>query len=338
MARPVLTIAIFNEASGWSLPGALVDVIERAAGDDAQVRSVGTRAALIDALPETDLLAGLPLAEEVLAQHAPRLRWLQLTSSLGDEDPPLIAALRSGVRVISAAAMRAPQTAEHAIALLLGLARRLDIAVGAEGDQVWSTTEIARSVRTLRGGVIGVIGGGSIVREIVVRASAFGMKSLSCDPHGGSDDAADERFDPGDLSDMLERCDALVVACPRTPATRGLIGKDELSRLKTGALFVDVSRGGIVLGNAVIEAMRRGKLGGAGLDVFEKEPLPPNSVLWSMSGVIVTPHVASATPAYWEHAAEVIGANLRAILEDRDPPDEVRLEWFKSLAEARGRR
>lgn len=336
--RPRLTLAIFNEATGWRLPESLVEAVSRAAGNEAEVHSVGSRAELHEALPESDFLAGPALSEDQLARAGGRLRWLQLTSSLGDEGAMLPPLFSAGVRVSGAAGIRAPFLADHAMALLLALVRRLDTAVAAQTDQRWSTGEIVRSLGTLDGRMMGVISVGPVAEEISRRGRAFGLRIASVLPHDeGADGGADEVIPFARWRDLLARCDVLVVASPRTPRTAGLIGRDEFAAMKAGMMLIDVSRGGIVRESALVEALRRGVIGGAGLDAFETEPLPPNSPLWTLPGVIVTPHVASAGPVYWERAAEVIGDNLRRILAREPLIGEVDVSWFEARVEGVGR-
>lgn len=329
VSPPLAIIAVFNESTRWRLPGDLVDVIARAAGDEVEVRAVASRAELTELLPDAAYLIGQPLFEDHGAIHSGRLQWLQLTSSLGDEDPLVAAALRSGTRVCTASAIRGPSVAEHAMSLLLAITRRLDLAIIAQTDQKWSPSEITPALRRLEGATLGVIATGSVGAEIIRRARPFGMRVLITRPHGPKeDDEADEHIPFPRCRSMMESCDALIVACARTPATIGLIGKSEIASMKQGAVIIDVARGGILQTGAAADAIRRGRLGGAGLDAFETEPLAPNSPLWSMPGVIITPHVASAGPGYWRTAAEVISDNLARLLGQRPLRDEMTIDWF----------
>lgn len=320
---------MFNESTRWRLPDALADVIAKAAGDDADVRVVSSRLELTAALPETDFLVGLPLPDDQLSLVQGRLRWLQLTSSLGDEEPFLIATLNAGVRVSTAASIRGPSIAEHALALTLALVRRLDLAIAAQSDQKWTPGEIAKDLRVFAGSTMGIIADASLATEIVRRAAAFDVTTLVCHPHDPPEGHGADRVYPfARLRDLIEASDTLIVASARSRATHGLLGRAEFAFMKPGAILVDVGRGGIVSTTALVEALRKGRLAGAALDAFEAEPLPPNSPLWSMPGVIVTPHVSSAGPRYWQAAAEFIADNLRRILDDRPLRDELTLAWY----------
>ena len=124
---------------------------------------------------------------------------------------------------------------------------------------------------------------------------------------------------------------AIIVATPRIPATDDLIGARQFKVMRPGMVLIDVGRGGVVNQNAMLDALRRGRLAAAGLDVFATEPLPPASPLWTMPNVIVTPHISAASPHYWEHAVEVIATNLNRMLSGEPMIDEITHEWLDQL-------
>lgn len=329
-----LTIAVFNESSKWVLPETYADQISEAAGDSVSVVRVTSRAELSKALPETDYLIGLPPIEDLSVLRQGRIKWIQLTSSIGDFDAIIAPAIDSGIRVSTAASIRAPQVAEHAMALLLALTRRLHAAWNAQEHQRWDPDQIAQTVRDLSGATAGVVAMGTIGQEIAQRLKAFGMHVIATrkDP-ANPYMFVDEILSPDHLSELMARSDAVVVAAPRTPVTEGLIGKSMLGHMKPSALLIDVSRGGVVTQSALINALRKQKIAGAALDAFEVEPLPPNSALWGIPNVIITPHVASASPRYWQNATEVVCRNLTRLRENRPLIDEVTPEWYRTPAQ-----
>lgn len=331
MADGTLTIAVFNETASWVLPDEHVSRIEREAPDGIVVRQVMNRTDLVRVLPETDYLFGFPLTEELVMHQAPRLKWAQMTNSPGDALAPVLAALRRGVRISSAASIRAPQVAEHAAALVLALMRRLDVAIRTQDEHRWATFEIAADIRTLMGSTAGIIAVGAVGQEIAQRLKAFGVRVLATRRNPGNPYLhVDEMLGADELPDLMRRSDIVIVATPKLPTTMGLIGKKELALMKPTAVLVDVSRGGVVNDAALLEALRRRKIGGAGLDVFDSGPLPTDSQWWTMPNVIVTPHVASASPGYWSHATEVLMHNMRRLVEQRPLVDEVTLEWLEN--------
>ena len=330
MAARTLTVAVFNEKSGWTLPDAHVARIQDAAGPDTEVISVASRAELVAALPHTHELIGFPIGESELAEHARNLRWIQLTGSVGDALSALQYALSRGVRVTSAAGIRAPQCAEHVVMLLLALMRRLDIATHAQQQRRWATAEIAPRVRDLEGSVVGLVAISVIGRAIAQRLKSFGVEIIATQPPGAdpADDlvCVDKLLPVTNLRELIERSDAVIFATPFLPGGIESIGRRELERLQPGSLLVDVSRGGIVQQSAILDALRSGRLAGAALDVFEHEPLPPDSPLWSMPNVIITPHVSSSSPRYWDRAIDVITHNIQRLRADRPLLHELTLE------------
>lgn len=133
------------------------------------------------------------------------------------------------------------------------------------------------------------------------------------------------------LDELTVRADVLIVAAPRHPGSKPLIGKRELARMGEQTILIDVSRGGVVDQRALLEALRRRRIAGAGIDAFETQPLPSASPLWTMPNVIITPSVAAASSHYWEHATEVICRNIRRFAEGRPLLDELTPEWFDAV-------
>ncbi|MCP4514378.1 MAG: D-2-hydroxyacid dehydrogenase, partial [Delftia sp.] len=186
---------------------------------------------------------------------------------------------------------------------------------------------------------IGIVGSGSIGRQVGRLARAFGMRVLALQR---GDDPADhghvipgvgdpqgsipERFyRPHELREMLAQCDYVLLAVPLTDATRRLIGPDELRAMRSTAFLINIARGGVVDEPALIQALAEGWIGGAGLDVFAQEPLPPDSPLWGMENVILSPHIAGSTPHYHARAADVFAENLRRYLAGE--PLLNRVDW-----------
>ncbi len=329
MADKRLTLAVFNESGGWRLPDSLVTRIVDAAGPSVEVVCAESRADVDGVIAETNYLVGMPPADEETLMAAGQLEWIQLTNAVGDFELSLLPALRSGVRVCSAASIRAPQVAEHALALTLALSRRLHDALEAQHEQRWAPDEIASKLVTLHGATAGIVSMGPIGREIATRLQALGMHVIATEREGVSAaDVAEEVLGAHQTGELLARSDVVVVSAVRTPATEKLIGRDQFGQMKKTALLIDVSRGGVVQQSALIEALHKGKIAGAGIDVFETEPLPPNSALWTLDNVIITPHISSASPAYWSRASEVVCENLQRLRDGQPLIDEVAQEWY----------
>lgn len=327
MAERTLTIAVFNEVSGWSLPEELVERISQAAPAGVSVRAVQSRAELLETLLETTYLAGFPLTESQFEAVAGAVRWIQLTGSAGETLAPLSGAMAAGIRVTSASPIRAPQCAEHAIALTLALLRRVNSSLRAQEEHRWATESLAPLVKDLDGATVGLISMGVIGEAIARRLRPFGCEILATG--AGAERAfihVDQMFAHERIGEVLHRADVVIMATPFAPRGAPLLGRREFDQMKDGAILVDVSRGGVVRHDDLIDALRTGKLGGAALDVFSIEPLPGESALWTMPGVILTPHLSTASPRYWDRAADVIVRNLRRIEAGRPLIDELAID------------
>ncbi|HEV2130361.1 MAG TPA: NAD(P)-dependent oxidoreductase, partial [Longimicrobiaceae bacterium] len=162
---------------------------------------------------------------------------------------------------------------------------------------------------------LGILGLGGIGREVASRAPAMGMRVLASKRRPAPAPPGVELLTGGDaLPRLLTASDFLVITVPETSETRGLIGAEELACLPRGATLINVARGGIVDEEALIEALRGGHLRGAALDVAVREPLPPDSPLWGLSNVLITPHVSGTTHRFWERETELIVENIRRYL------------------------
>jgi phosphoglycerate dehydrogenase-like enzyme len=257
--------------------------------------------------------------------HAPRLRWAQFTSAgIGSLTGTPLA--RSGLPVACASGAYSTTVAEMALALLLSLQRRLPRCGELQRARVWRG-DMARIVGdSSRGRTVGIVGYGSIGREVARLTQALGMTVLACkrqpqvraeshfrlegtgDPEGRIPAAW---YGLDRLADMLARCDAVVVTLPGSPLTAKRIGRAELAALPAHAFLINVGRGSVIDEPALLDALRSGRLAGAGLDVFAEEPLPPESPFWTEPGVILTPHIGSDTLSMAELAAEVLIENVR---------------------------
>ena len=200
--------------------------------------------------------------------------------------------------VTNAAGVAAGMMAEYILGGFLHFT--LDVP-GMQKDKaarIWG----ARTVRPLAGKTLLIIGLGHTGQAVAARARAFGMKVLGTRARPGPMELVDEVHAADDLPDLLHRADFIAVSTPLIPATRGLIGKDEIAAMKPGVIFADVSRGGVVDQCALYDALKTRHVAAAALDVFETEPLPETSPLWALENVIISPHCSSVY-AEWEQAS-----------------------------------
>ncbi len=214
--------------------------------------------------------------------------------------------------------------------MLLALGHRLPALVENQRQKGWPKDRWHRFLPVeLNASTVGIVGYGSLGRETARLLHAFGAQVLATKRdarhpeddgyappgHGDPEGRCVRRLYPAEaLLHMLPECDFVVVTVPLTPATRGLIGREAFAAMKPGAYLVDVSRGGVVDHDALVEALRSGHLAGAALDVFPTEPLPPDSPLWEMPNVLLTPHIAGATAFYDQRAVALFAENLRRYL------------------------
>jgi phosphoglycerate dehydrogenase-like enzyme len=263
-------------------------------------------------------------------EQAPNLRWIQFSyagidSMLGS---PILA--KDGLAVTTLSGAAAAQVAEYAVSMLLALGHRLPAAFLLQTKAEWPKDAWDRlSPVELRGSTVGLVGYGSIGREVARLLQPFQVAILAAkrDVMHPQDSGytADGLGDPnGDLfarlypiaavRSMLKECDFVVVSLPLTPETRNLIGPAEFAAMKPTAFLVDVGRGGIINHPALVAALQDRKIGGAALDVFHQEPLPREDPLWRQSNLIITPHIAGISPHYQERAAALFAENLRRYL------------------------
>ncbi len=262
----------------------------------------------LDAVPAA--LVGAPILVTFRWSDAwvvPGLRWIQSVSA-GTEQFPLAALAANGTALTSARGIHEVQVSEHAIGLLLAMTRGIDVAARQQQTHTWKWS---RSVE-LHGMTLGVLGLGTIGEGVARRGAAFGMRVIGTKAHpDGYTGIADEVFGPGDTIEVFRRADAVVITLPGGASTHKLVGRAELEALRGGYL-VNVGRGGVIDEAAFIAAMGDGVLAGAALDVFSTEPLPADSPLWDLPGVLITPHMAGSSPRYGERLAALFARNLAA--------------------------
>jgi phosphoglycerate dehydrogenase-like enzyme len=306
-------VAVISAAPAWIIPERFVDQLRR---DFPQHTFLDAwdRETLRRLLPEADV-AFTPLVDRDIFPSATRLRWVQ-SPAAGVGSLMFPALLASGVVITSARGIRARAIAEHVLGVTIALARRLPVAVRAQAAHRWAHAEIEGAnvdVRTLQGQRMGIVGLGAIGIEVVKIAAPFGFRitAIRRRATGPPPPGVEEVWPPDRLHDLLAQSDVVVLAAPHTPETKRLIGRRELDRIKRGAFLINIARGKLVDDDAVIDALRDGRLGGAALDVFSDEPLDPASLYWDLPNVIVTPHVSGALQDYWTPLVALFADNLR---------------------------
>jgi phosphoglycerate dehydrogenase-like enzyme len=255
-----------------------------------------------------------PPASDRLAE-ARELRWIQLISA-GVPADLCAPAKKQNVVVTNLAGLYGPTIAEHALTLMTLLMRNLHIAQRNQPKEAWDRT-VAETMRDLRRKTLALVGLGNIGVAIARLARAHGMRVIGCRRTACATPYVDRVYPLSELKAMLAEADVLCVAAPLTRQTEGMLGPDEFAALKRGALYVNISRGGIAQEPALLDALRAGQVSAAGLDVFAVEPLAPGHPLWSMPNVIVSPHYSGETVNRYADPSERFARNLEAWLAGR---------------------
>src|SRR6476661_4762376 len=283
-------------------------------GGEFDVRHVdGTdRKALFEALAEAEALlvrSATRVDAEALG-HGRRLK-VVARAGVGLDNVDVPAATERGVMVVNAPTSNIVSAAEHAIALLLAVARRIPAADASLRSGQWKRSSFGGV--ELSGKTIGVVGLGKIGQLVAQRLAGFATELIAYDPYASPARAAQLGIELVDLDELLSRADAISIHLPKTPETLGLIGADQLAKTKPGVLIVNAARGGLVDEQALADAVRAGQVGGAGIDVFATEPCTA-SPLFELPQVVVTPHLGASTAEAQDRAGtDVARSVLRAL-------------------------
>jgi phosphoglycerate dehydrogenase-like enzyme len=306
----IVLIAVISPAPAWVMPRRHVDRL-RDTFPHHTFLEAWDRDTLRQLLPQADV-AFTPFVDRDVFASASRLRWVQ-SPAAGVGSLMFADLLASPVILTSARGIRARSMAEHVLGVTIALARLMPAAMRAQAAHRWAQEELETATRTLYGQRMGIVGLGAIGLEVAKIAAPFGLRITAIRRRGGepAPDGVEAVWTPDRLPDLLSQSDVVVLAAPHTPATKRLIGRPQIERMKPGALLVNVARGKLVDDDALIDALRDGRLGGAALDVFSEEPLDPSSPYWDLPNVIVTPHTSGAMPDYWTPLVELFADNLR---------------------------
>jgi phosphoglycerate dehydrogenase-like enzyme len=290
---------------------------ERFAALDTGIHSFAVRDpdTLAKRIGEADVLVVSGLWQSSLLDRASRLRFIQAIGA-GTDQFPRDELARRGIRLASARGVNARAVAEHAMALILALSRRLPEARDNQAKRVWRQMigDLSQREDELGGKTLLVVGIGDIGGRLARLAKAFDMRVLGLrrDPSLGPG-AADAVHPMSALKSLLPEADFVALTCPLTPETEKLIDADALARMNPAAYLVNVARGRVVDEAALVEALAARRIAGAGLDVTVEEPLPPNSPLWGMEHVLITPHTAGETRRYEDNVIEILRENLQRL-------------------------
>ena len=249
------------------------------------------------------------MVPDAWVEHAKRLRWVHVTSA-GVDHLWGGALWRSGVTITNSRGVHATPLAEHVLGWLLMFARNLHVHLEHQRHRRWQREEGGQ----LAGTTVGILGLGAVGRAVARLCKACGARVVGMRRRPQPVPHVDRVVGPEGLREVLESSDYVVLTLPLVPSTRGILGRRELEWLKPGAVVVNVGRGGLVDEGALVEALREGRLRGAALDTFAAEPLPPDSPLWELPNVLISPHVAGSFHGYMDRVVELFCENLRRYL------------------------
>jgi phosphoglycerate dehydrogenase-like enzyme len=249
------------------------------------VKSAGEAA---KAAEDADAVLGFCTADIIKAGR--NLRWIGVGYA-GVEKILVPEVVESKVVLTNAQRLHGPNVADQALALLLGLTRGLREIIPEAGRRPEGP------ITELNGKTVLVVGQGGLGTQISRRAQGFGMRVMAIDPK----DMERPPFvfslaKPERLMELLPKADVVVLACPLTGETRGMIGEPQFQAMKKTAYFINVARGGLVQTQALVEALQKKQIAGAGMDVTDPEPLPADHPLWKMSNVVISPHIGGNSP------------------------------------------
>jgi phosphoglycerate dehydrogenase-like enzyme len=273
---------------------------------------VWTREDLDRRIGEADALVISGLWRNDLIEHAKRLRFIQSIGAGTDQFSRELLSAR-GIRLASARGVNARAVSDHAMALILALARRLPEARDNQAKKVWRQMigDLTQREDELGGKTLIVVGIGAIGDRLAKLGKAFDMRVVGIRREPGKGKGhADSAHGLSELKTLLPQADFVALTCPLTKETENLIDADALGRMKPSAFLVNCARGRCVDEGALVQALRNRAIAGAALDVTVEEPLPPSSPLWTMENAFVTPHTAGETRRYEDNVLDILEDNL----------------------------
>lgn len=296
--------AWFGEKLGHEFPG--LELVQRMSYDGIETE-----------LRDAEVIFTISLRPKQFAA-ATKLRWIHAPTAAVHQFmfPELI---QSPVVLTNSTEVHGPVVAEHVIALILALAKKIPQAALLQRQRVWGQESMwseGQHLREIAGATLGIVGLGSIGRRVAPMATALGMRVIAVREHveKGTPSGVEAVYSTTELDNVLAQSDFVVMAAPLLAATQGLMNRERLAQMKTDAFLINVGRGPQVDESALAEALRMHRIAGAALDVFEQEPLPRDSALWDLDNLLITPHTAGLTEKLWHRHYHLFSDNLRRYL------------------------
>lgn len=253
-----------------------------------------------------------------LLERCPRLLCVS-SSGAGYDTVDVAACTAAGIAVVNQAGGNADSVAEHALAMMLALSRRMIECDRRMRREIGFTREQIMG-HEIRGQVLGIVGIGNVGTRVAALARAFGLEVIACDPLLAPEEIARRGARAVTLDDLLAQADIVSLHCPRDPGTLGMIDAQAFARMKKGALFITTARGGVHDEQALVAALRSGHLAGAGVDVWDREPPPLDHPLLAMDNVFASFHIAGVTHEARRNVAQMAADQIALLLSGGRPP------------------
>ncbi|MBW7473751.1 D-2-hydroxyacid dehydrogenase [Paenibacillus oenotherae] len=274
------------------------------------------KSVLQEHLHDADVVFGWNrIVREAIVNGSSTLRWLQYWGA-GVDRLPLQKLHQLGITLTNASGVHPYPISETIFAMLLAFTRHLHLSLRNQSKRVWEGTGTLGEAHER---TIGILGVGAAGLETARLAKAFKMRVLGVRRSGEPEPEVDEMYGLDGLQEVLQKSDYIINCLPHTRETEHLIGREQFQAMKPTAYYINIGRGKTTDTDALLEALRTGAISGAGLDVFENEPLPPEHPLWSMDNVLITPHIAGDTTAYEERVVDIFLDNLGSYVQGKGP-------------------
>jgi D-2-hydroxyacid dehydrogenase (NADP+) len=326
-AETKLVICVWHRFTLWNPPPEMAALI-RESWPGMRGLHLPNYEGLDAELPDTDIFVGFSLRPEQFSR-ARRLRWLHSTAAgVGQLMYPELR--KSGIEVTNASGVHTIPMAEHILGMLVAMARRFPDCFRYQERARWAQQELwdlPVRPRELHGQTLLLIGFGAVGRAVAKVVRPLGMRIWAVTRSGEGDHGLADKIVPAArLQEALTDADFVILAAPETPETRRMMGSAEFARMKSSAYFMNVSRGALVDEPALINTLERHAIAGAALDVASQEPLPPDSPLWKLENVFITPHMSAVSDQLWTRQTDLLLTNLERWFSGEELINRVDLE------------
>jgi phosphoglycerate dehydrogenase-like enzyme len=276
-------------------------------------------------ISQLDILTTYGISENLFLHASDQLKWIHFGAA-GIDQSLFPSILKSRTIITNASGIHSGPVSEFAIGMILYLSKQFRGCENFKNNAEWTQWELARQTIQLNGKTVGIIGFGKIAKAIAKKAKAFDMKVIATrrlQKKVENKKIVDELIPLTDLDYLLRKSDYVVIACPLTPLTDGMIGNKELAKMRSSAFIINIARGPIIDEKALIEVLKNQKIMGAGLDVFSIEPLDKESPLFGLDNVFLSPHISGNFPEYQEDVVLQFSDNLNRYLSGQNLKNRV---------------